>query len=179
MITMTLTLLLSLILLPLPSELTALASRDLYNLKFVLNMFTYQVDHANIWHLMQNFMLMAPFGFYLEFKIGWKNTLGLYFLSGFGAALGYMTSMWDEPTWSLIGSSGAAFGVFGAACVCFGVSQWKRLLARGWLFAALLMQFHLMAYGSPSVAYLAHVGGAVAGVLLLSLLSRPLARLGR
>lgn len=163
----------SFILLPIPSSSTALISSDFGSLKFIVNIFTHMLDHGNLGHLLGNFMFMAPFGIYLERRIGLRNLCSLYFLCGLGAVAGFAVSAAHTAVWGVIGSSGAAFGMFAAACFIYGSESkgkeatYKRLLGAGWMSVALLIQTYLGIYSIANVAYFAHIGGAITAIFLL------------
>ncbi len=166
-------LLMSIGLLFVPLELTALQMVDLGSWKFIANIFTHQLAHGGIRHLIGNYMFMIPYAIFLEYKLGRKNFLVFYFACGFLAALSQILG--TMPV-GMVGSSGAAYGVFAGACALFDRSVWQRLIGFSLLGIACMNQFlaanSLMALFS-GVAYWAHFGGAVGGLALIHFFVKP------
>src|SRR5512132_304369 len=70
--------------------------------------FTYMFVHAGIGHIAFNMLGLYFFGPRVEQRLGGAHFLSLYLVSGLGgAALSFLT-----PTVSIVGASGAVFGVF-------------------------------------------------------------------
>ena len=72
--------------------------------------------HAGFTHIFFNMLALFSFGPYLERKLGSKNFLVLYFLSGIvGNLLFMLLSL--RPEIPAVGASGAIFGILGALAV--------------------------------------------------------------
>ena len=157
--------LVSLCLLFVDPNLTALTWSDFPNPKFFVNLLTYQLDHANLPHFVGNYAFMAPYAVYLESKIGRRDFVVFYFIVGIMSAVVFWLS--GATAVGLIGSSGSAFGVFTAACLAFNDKEWKRWAGFSWIGIVLGLQF-VYATGSffSNVAYWGHLGGAAAGAVL-------------
>jgi membrane associated rhomboid family serine protease len=73
--------------------------------------------HGNFWHLLGNSVFLWIFGIYVEDKVGWKQYLFLYFLTGIAAGLIHstMTGLWmrDQLMIPMLGASGAISGIMG------------------------------------------------------------------
>ena len=147
-------------------HLTALTWSDFPSWKFLLNVFTYQLDHGNLQHFVFNYMFMVPYALFLEKRVGKLNFLFFYFLAGAVSAAVFRLS--GAPSVGMIGSSGAAFGVFAGACLAFGTNFWRYWAGLAWLTLVVGLQF-FYALNPPlfsNTAYWGHLGGAAAGVLL-------------
>jgi rhomboid family protein len=146
----------------------------------VSTLFTYMFLHADWGHLLGNMIFLWVFGDNVEEALGRARFIIFYLGSGALAALAYIASdiYSDIP---LIGASGAIAGVIVAyvmlrpcAKVTVLVTIIPLRLSAYWVIGAfVLMQIISLDSASRSeVAYWCHVGGMVAGVLLLLLL-RP------
>jgi rhomboid family protein len=143
-------------------------------------LFTYMFLHADWGHLLGNMIFLWVFGDNVEEALGRLRFLIFYLGSGALAALAYVASdMYSDIP--LIGASGAIAGVVVAyvmlrpcARVTVLVTIIPLRLSAYWVIGAfVLMQVISLESASRSeVAYWCHVGGMVAGALLLLLL-RP------
>jgi membrane associated rhomboid family serine protease len=150
-----------------------------------LTLVTSQFLHGGILHLLGNMLYLWIFGRGVERALGFFRYLLLYLLSGMAAALtqGLVDPMSQVP---MIGASGAIAGVLGAYLVLnprgnVVVFIWIFILIRlvslpavlllG-LWFALQLASALSAPAQPGVAFWAHVGGFLAGIVLVLLLRR-------
>src|SRR4051812_44570068 len=69
---------------------------------------TYMFLHANFTHLLFNMLGLYFFGSRLELRLGGRQFLMLYFISGL---MGALASVVFTPTAEVLGASGAIFGV--------------------------------------------------------------------
>ncbi|MBL3665042.1 rhomboid family intramembrane serine protease [Streptomyces sp. M2CJ-2] len=124
--------------------------------RLVTSMFT----HEAIWHLGFNMLGLWWLGGPLEQALGRARYLALYLISGLaGSALTYLLA---PGTTASLGASGAIFGLFGAMAVLM-----RRLDYDIRPIIALLV-INLVFTFSPGfdIAWQAHVGGLVAGVVI-------------
>lgn len=151
-------------------------------------LFTSMFLHStyDFFHIIFNvlmFILIAPS---FENRIGRNKFLGIYLITGVCAALFHavivpLISPPDSfnPWVGLIGASGAISGILGAYAyayprdrvffpVGFFIMRIPILLA-GIVFIAVQTLFIFIG-GDPHVAYLAHIGGFISGVILAALL---------
>jgi membrane associated rhomboid family serine protease len=132
----------------------------------VMRMFTSMFIHANISHITFNMVALAFMGGFAEKAIGVPRYLSVYFLSGIFAALfhGIIASyLLDNGQVLLVGASGAISGILGLSAA-LGNRQ-----AYYWL----LFQIVFALIGSISsipIAFTAHVGGFISGLLLTKIL---------
>ena len=139
---------------PLPDSLTRL----------VASMFL----HANIAHIAFNLLALAYLGTYAERSIGIPRYLLVYFFSGIVAALfhGAVASyILHNGNVLLIGASGAISGVLGIAAVTGNTRAYY------WLAAQIIFAV-IGSISSLPIAFTAHVGGFIAGVVMTKLLIR-------
>lgn len=140
--------------------------------------------HGGWLHLGGNMLFLFVFGRSIEDRFGHSKFLGLYFASGFAAALLYL-EMSSGSRIPSIGASGAIAGVLGAYFVCFPRARittvlylifffWTvhlpAVLVLGyWFLIQFVMGFQVLAIQSATeggTAWWAHVGGFVAGIIL-------------
>jgi membrane associated rhomboid family serine protease len=136
---------------------------------------TYMFLHANFAHIFFNMLALFFFGPRLEYELGEKNFLLLYFASGI---TGGVISFFFMPYTPIIGASGAIFGVM------LGYAYyWPR--DRIYIYGILPVQARIFVlvmtalslYGgfgqsSDNVAHFAHLGGFLGGYLFLRLSDR-------
>jgi membrane associated rhomboid family serine protease len=152
----------------------------------VLSLFSFMFLHGGFWHLLGNMWSLYIFGDNVENKLGPLRYLVFYFLCGWASGLSHLVTNWhsDAPT---IGASGAIAGVMGAYLVLYPHSRILTLIPiffipyfveiPAFFFLGLwfLLQF-LSALGSSGhttgIAWWAHIGGFLFGILLLKLFSR-------
>ena len=161
----------------------AAITRDIHgtgNIPPELTLVTSMFLHGGWEHLLGNMVYLWVFGDDIEEAIGPLRFLIFYLLCGIAAALVFVAFNMHSST-PLIGASGAISGVLAAYLLlrpCARISVFVlRAVVRlraywvigGW---ALLQLFLLSNKADDGVAYLAHVGGLVAGAILF-LIMRP------
>lgn len=149
-----------------PELITGLRKIPLLCLQVVAHMFS----HGSWDHLLGNMSVGIPLLAYLEHKVGGKETLRLYLITGVIAAFTQFAMPMGGG--GLIGSSGSIFGLFGAACMLFGDTPVKQLIAAMVLALRLLPQIMVLSLGPlmpDGVAHAAHIGGCVAGMALVAM----------
>ena len=115
--------------------------------------------HGSVMHIAFNMLSLWWIGGPLEAALGRARYLALYFISGFaGSALTYLLA---EPNQASLGASGAIFGLFGATAVLM-----RRLKYDMRPVIILLVINLVITFGWSSIAWQAHVGGLVGGVLI-------------
>jgi membrane associated rhomboid family serine protease len=148
--------------------------------------FTSMFMHGGWMHLIGNMLFLWVYGDNVEDLLGHSRFLLFYLLCGVAAALGQCLIAPDSRV-PMIGASGAIAGVMGAYMVKFPHS---RIVLAGWfiiLFTVELPAYVVLLYwfalqflsglGSVSdigaqrggVAFFAHIGGFVAGMVLIQL----------
>lgn len=159
----------------------------------ILPFFTSMFLHGGWMHLIGNMWFLWLFGDNVEDRIGHGRFLVLYLAGGLAGALTHWVFNWNSavPT---VGASAAISAVMGAYLITFPGARirtvvpifffltWLDLpayfLLIYWLLLQLLSGVAAVAVADPmqgGVAFLAHVGGFVAGIPLMLLL-RPARR---
>jgi membrane associated rhomboid family serine protease len=158
-----------------PSEI--LAGRGLVTL--FTSMFLH--DPSSILHLASNMLFLWIFGDNVEDAFGHVLFLVFYLVCGVAASLAQVlvSSGSSVPG---IGASGAIAGVMGSYIVLFGGNRIRVLLGRAittvpsyvmiglWIVLQFVSGFGTVGETGGGVAYWAHIGGFVAGLLLTFLL---------
>ncbi|MYR60823.1 rhomboid family intramembrane serine protease [Streptomyces sp. SID625] len=115
--------------------------------------------HGGYLHIAFNMLSLWWIGGPLEAALGRVRYLSLYFVSGLaGSALSYLLAAPNQPS---VGASGAIFGLFGATAVLM-----RRLRYDMRPVIALLVINLVFTFGPGlNIAWQAHIGGLVAGVI--------------
>ncbi len=130
---------------------------------------TYMFLHADLMHLGFNMFGLFFFGRRLEDRLGGRNFLWLYFLSGITGALLYSPF---NPWMPMVGASGAVYGVL-MGCAMYWPRQVIHLFgvvpAEMRVIVAVLtvVSLYLGWVGGGNVAHFAHLGGFLGGFLYL------------
>jgi membrane associated rhomboid family serine protease len=143
--------------------------------------------HGGWMHLGGNMLYLWIFGDNLEHRMGHVKFLVFYLLCGLAAGLAHIAfnSGSNVPT---VGASGAISGILGGYMFLFPKNR-VRVLTRGgvaavpaiyvlgfWIFIQFINSAGSLTRtsetGGGGVAYLAHVGGFVAGLVLVKLFAR-------
>jgi rhomboid protease GluP len=131
-------------------------------------LFSSMFIHANITHIAFNLFALAYLGGYAERAIGVPRYVLVYFTSGIVAALfhGAIASyILHNGNVVLIGASGAISGVLGIAAVAGNT--------RAYYWLVLQIVFAVIgSIGALPIAFTAHVGGFIAGVVMTKVLVR-------
>jgi hypothetical protein len=139
--------------------------------------------HGGFLHLIGNMWFIYIFGDNVEDRLGHLRYLAFYLLCGLASGLSHLVLNWTTPI-PTIGASGAIAGVMGAYLILFPRAKVLTLIpifflpyfvevpAFVFLGIWLLFQF-VSAAGTPpqvgGVAWWAHIGGFVFGVVFLKL----------
>jgi membrane associated rhomboid family serine protease len=146
--------------------------------------------HGGWMHLGGNMLYLWIFGDNIERAMGNARFLVFYVICGIVAGLAHIAFSGGSPVPS-VGASGAISGVLGGYLVLFPQNR-VRVLTRGgiasvpavvvlgfWIVLQLISQVGSIAQtsGGGGVAYMAHIGGFVAGLVLVKFFAagRPLA----
>ncbi|MER6356718.1 rhomboid family intramembrane serine protease [Streptomyces sp. NPDC001634] len=115
--------------------------------------------HGSYIHILFNMLSLWWIGAPLEAALGRARYLALYFTSGLaGSALTYLIAAPNQPS---LGASGAIFGLFGATAVLM-----RRLRYDMRPVIALLVINLIFTFGWSNIAWQAHIGGLVGGVVV-------------
>jgi membrane associated rhomboid family serine protease len=144
--------------------------------------------HGSWMHLLGNMWFLWIFGNNVEDSMGRLRFILFYLLTGLAAAAGQVLTSPDSPI-PMVGASGAISGVMGAYLILYPRVRVFALVPLGFFLTSLalpawvmlgywfVIQFvsGLVSVGGEGggVAFWAHVGGFVAGVVLVKLFARP------
>ena len=146
-----------------------------------LTLLTSMFMHASWMHIIGNMLYLWIFGDNIEDRIGHVKFVVFYLLCGLVASAAHIIVGTDSVIPSL-GASGAIAGVLGAYLVLFPKRKVKVLMARQivnmpafmvlglWILLQVFSQISVIGGEGGGVAYMAHIGGFVAGVVLIFLL---------
>jgi membrane associated rhomboid family serine protease len=149
-----------------------------------LSLFSSMFMHGGFLHLAGNMLYLWIFGDNVEDRLGHAKFFVFYILSGLAASLLYILTS-PQSQVPMIGASGAIAGVLGAyiinfpnakilTLVLFGffirIARIPALLVLGFWFILQLL-YALPSIGSTTggVAWFAHVGGFLSGIILFKL----------
>ena len=150
--------------------------------------FTSMFLHGGWMHLIGNMWFLWVFGNNIEDSMGHARFLVFYLICGALAAAAHLASAPGSPI-PTVGASGAISGIMGAYLILYPrvrvftlfffvifirvipVPAWVMLL---WWFGLQVLSGSVSAGSGGGVAFWAHVGGFVAGVVLIKLFARPI-----
>jgi membrane associated rhomboid family serine protease len=137
--------------------------------------------HASWLHIAGNMLYLWIFGDNIEDRLGHAKFLVFYLICGLAASAAEILFQANSIIPSL-GASGAIAGVLGAYLVLFPKRQIRVLMMRQivnmpafmvlglWILLQIYSQVSVAGAEGGGVAYMAHIGGFVAGVALIFLL---------
>jgi membrane associated rhomboid family serine protease len=147
--------------------------------------------HGGLAHILGNMLYLWIFGDNIEDRLGHVRFVFFYFLCGWAASFAHI---WSSPDSILpsIGASGAIAGILGAYIALYPHARVVTVVPLGFVFPLVqlpafvllgvwfLQQFVVGAMSltertaqTGGTAWWAHIGGFVAGLLLVGLLQKP------
>lgn len=137
--------------------------------------------HGNLPHILANMLFLWVFGDNVEDRMGHGKYLVFYLIAGTIATLAHSVAALLTPAPSaipVVGASGAIAGVLGAYLVLFKHSRIRTLVFLFFIITVIDLPapvflvywfiIQVLSMGADTgVAYLAHIGGFVAGFLLV------------
>ena len=154
-----------------------------------LTLITSMFMHGGLMHLFGNMLYLWIFGDNLEHALGRARYLIFYIVTGLIASLAHVISTFvfgDNPFIPSLGASGAISGVLGGYLVLYPKRQVRVIMLRMlttvpavvaiglWFVFQLISAFGVIGAGPQSgggVAFMAHIGGFVAGLALVKVFS--------
>jgi membrane associated rhomboid family serine protease len=150
------------------------------------SLFTYMFLHGGWLHLLGNMLYLWIYGDNVEDSMGHSRYLLFYCLCGIAAI--YAQALSDpHSAYPIIGASGAISGVLGAYLLLFPRAKVLTLVLLPFFFTTLRLPAMLLLLlwfavqlvsdlgwhaGGANVTFRAHIGGFLAGMLLVPLLKR-------
>lgn len=142
----------------------------------ILTLFTSMFMHGSLIHLFGNMLFLWIFGNNIEDYLGKIKFVLFYLVSGLGASLVHIVFHPNSMT-PVIGASGAVSGVMGAYLILFPTARIRTLVfvfilvtfvdIPAFVFLVIWFIFQFLYVGGEGIAWLAHVGGFVIGLLLI------------
>ncbi len=158
---------------------------DILVLPVWLTVVTYMFFHADIWHLGSNMLFLWVFGDNVEDAMGHFKFFCFYIACGILAGLAHALMFPASPV-ALLGASGAVAGVIAAYMMLYPrVMVWvlafriiplnipAAFAIGAWIATQLVMLMLPPSGPGAAVAWWAHIGGLVAGALLVIVMRRP------
>jgi membrane associated rhomboid family serine protease len=148
-----------------------------------LTLITAMFMHGSIAHILGNMLYLFIFGDNLEDRMGRGRYLLFYLACGLAGGLAHVFASGNDLTPSL-GASGAISGVLGGYLVLFPRKRVRVIMFRfltsvpavvaigAWFLFQLINGLGFLGGGGGGVAYGAHIGGFVAGLVLVKLFDR-------
>jgi membrane associated rhomboid family serine protease len=140
--------------------------------------FTYMFLHDGFWHILFNMLMLTFMGIQVESLWETRKFLIYYFLCGLGGgAAHFFLSGVSQGGGPMLGASGAIFGVLIAFGTLFPDSYVRGIMFPFFAIKAkylvpILIAIELLSInGADNVAHLAHLGGAVTGLIYLLVLT--------
>ena len=148
-----------------------------------MTLVTHMFMHGGFMHLLGNMIVLWAFGYSLEGTFGWATFLGMYLAWGLVAAFANAIPNLSSEI-PCVGASGAIAGVMGAYTLMFGYNTNIRTVfffmyrfhvihIPASVFGGIwiIMQFWNASFAdmeSGGVAWFAHIGGFIAGVVTMA-----------
>jgi membrane associated rhomboid family serine protease len=132
----------------------------------------YQFLHGSFTHILLNMYGVWLFGRLVEAALGKMRFLSLYLFSGILGGVFFLLAN-SGTSARCVGASGAEFGVMVAAAIAFPKVQFFLLFpplpVRLWALALVYCAIEICSLGGPldGVAHMAHLGGALGGLLYM------------
>jgi len=147
----------------------------------VIGLLTHMFVHGDVFHILGNMIVLWAFACALEAGFGHCTFLGFYILFGLVGGLAHCAADMSSDI-PMVGASGAVAGLIGAYTVLYGPFARLKILffffyraftfempaaafGFGW-FLLQTMQASIDSEGMGGVAWFAHIGGFLAGVVV-------------
>ena len=147
----------------------------------IYTLFTSMFIHGGFLHIFGNMFVFLFMGMAFEDRIGWKNFLIIYLITGVCGALTHSFLNLGSPI-TLIGASGAIFGILGAFAYSYprdevvmpipvGIMLITRIkVIYAAIIFAVIETVIVMFDVQDSTAHFAHLGGLVSGIVLAAIM---------
>lgn len=169
---------------PVSGQLFLLPGLQATPISVYLTLLTSMFMHGSLAHIFGNMLYLWIFGDNLENLLGHGRYLIFYLLTGFLASLAHVFStivMGDNALIPSLGASGAISGVLGGYLLMFPqrrvrviiiriVTDVPAIVAVGlWFVFQVVESLGMLGGGGGGVAYAAHIGGFIAGLVLIKI----------
>ena len=171
-----------------PYEFTHFTNMPSYpEVAFPLTMFSSMFVHGSLFHLGGNMLYLWIFGNNVEDSMSHRGFMVFYLLCGVIAALSHILAN-PSSVVPMVGASGAVSGILGAYLLLYPRARILTLLFFGffvkmveipamfllgfWIIVQLLNSTRTLGSSVGGVAWLAHIGGFLAGIFLIQIFCR-------
>ena len=162
---------------------------DLYAVPAYMTIFSSMFMHGGWMHLIMNMLFIWVFADNIEDNLGSRNFIIFYILCGIGAAMTHVL-MDTHSQIPMIGASGAISGVLGAYIINYPkarilvlipfffifIIKIRALYVLGYWFVLQFINSYTMSSQEGGVAYAAHIGGFVCGMVLILFFNKKVRR---
>jgi len=147
----------------------------------IYTLFTSMFIHGGFAHIFGNMIVFFFIGLPFEQRIGWKNFLIIYLVTGVCGALTHSLLNLNSAV-PLIGASGAIFGIMGAFAYSYPRDEVVMPIGIGIMFLTKIKVIYAVIFFAAvetvvvwlevedSTAHFAHLGGLISGVILAAIL---------
>lgn len=155
---------------------------SLENLRVLSTLVTCMFLHGDVEHILWNSLLLWTFGILISDILGQWRTLAIFLITGVCGSVLHV-ALKDDSTAPMVGASGAVAGLTG---VYLGLAlRWQLPWAEVWPLAFPVQPIHLaflaivgfiidlvrMSNHDPHIAYGAHLGGFLSGLLVAAIIT--------
>ena len=133
---------------------------------------TYMFLHGSVSHLLLNLVGLVTFGSAMEHEFSARTMTAVFILSGMFGGLGWVLANGLASAQPCIGASAGVLGLVGAYAALrprdrFTIFLPFPLILRAWALASLIFVLNIaeLLLGKPHIAYSAHLGGIVVGIV--------------
>lgn len=120
--------------------------------------------HGSWLHILFNMYTLYIFGQAIEPMLGRARYLALYLIAGFGGSVAVL--LFSNPTSSVVGASGAIYGLMGAYFVLL-----RSIGERGGQMTGLIAFNLIFSFLNPGISWQAHIGGLAVGAAVAAIYS--------
>ncbi|MDB5368251.1 MAG: Rhomboid family protein [Rhodospirillales bacterium] len=152
----------------------ALYTQGEFDVSWLWRPFTYMALHGGWLHLLVNLAMLAALGSGVERAVGAKRFLAIFFACGVAGAAAHVAA-YPDSTDAIVGASGGISGLFAAIVLAIRQRSGQRLLPLAAIWIAVMVVTGALGIGGDgeqNIAWVAHVGGFVAGLILFRALGR-------
>jgi len=159
---------------------------DILQTKNLHTLFTSMFLHADIFHIAGNMLFLYVFGDNVEDAFGHFRYLLFYIICGLAADFAHILSLTTPAELAIptLGASGAISGVMGAYILMYPRARIRTLILAYFIAVVSIPAFFFLGFWfllqllytwvdiAGGVAYWAHIGGFIAGMILALILRR-------
>lgn len=137
---------------------------------YIFQPLTYMFLHGGLFHIFFNMFALWMFGTEIEYAWGSRRFFKFYILCGIGGALLSLIFNYNLP-YPIVGASGAIYGILAVYWLMFPDRYLLIFFMLPMRVRYAIPLFAIIAFiaSGPNVAHLAHLGGAIVGLVYVKL----------